>query len=102
MKKYTIHRDFQRLREYAGIRRSDGERSQPRLHDLRHTFAVHRLTSWYRQGADVQKLLPYLSTYLGHASLRGTQVYLSMTPELLHEAAARFDHYVWKEERDEG
>ncbi|MBV8311522.1 MAG: tyrosine-type recombinase/integrase [Planctomycetaceae bacterium] len=102
VKKYIIHRDFQRLREHAGVRRSDSERSQPRLHDLRHSFAVHRLTSWYRQGADVQKLLPYLSTYLGHASLRGTQVYLSMTPELLHEAAARFNHYVWKEERDEG
>ena len=101
VKKSTIQESFQRLRKHTGIRRSDGARYQPRLHDLRHTFAVHRLTSWYRQGADVQNLLPYLSTYLGHANLRGTQIYLSMTPELLHEAAARFDHYVWKENHHE-
>jgi integrase/recombinase XerD len=101
VKKNTIQEAFQRLREHTGIRRSDGGSYQPRLHDLRHTFAVHRLTSWYRQRADVQNLLPSLSTYLGHVNLQGTQVYLSMTPELLHEAAARFDHYVWKEDHDE-
>ena len=83
----------------AGIRRNDGARYQPRLHDLRHTFAVHRLTSWYRQGADVQKLLPQLSVYLGHAYLAATQVYLSMTPELLAEASARFERYAGKEGR---
>ena len=54
---------------------------QPRLHDLRHTFAVHRLTEWYRKGADVQALLPALSTYLGHVDLHSTQCYLTMTPE---------------------
>ena len=73
--------------------RSDGGRYQPRLHDLRHTFAVHRLTSWYRQGADVQRLLHHLSVYLGHAHLAATQVYLTMTPELLHEAGTRFERY---------
>jgi integrase/recombinase XerD len=67
------------------------------LHDLRHSFAVHRLTSWYRQGADVQKLLPQLSVYLGHVCIRHTQVYLSMTPELLHEAGRRFEQYVTEE-----
>ena len=61
---------------------------------LRHAAAVNRLTSWYRRGADVQRLLPALSTWLGHAHLDGTQVYLSMTPELLQEASLRFDHYV--------
>ena len=60
---------------------------------MRHTFAVHRLTAWYRQGADVQRLLPVLSTYLGHADVAGTQVYLSMTPELLHQASLRFERY---------
>lgn len=59
----------------------------------RHTFAVHRLTSWYQQGADVQRLLPQLSTYLGHTSLACTQVYLSMTPVLLQEANACFERY---------
>jgi integrase len=88
---------FRRLCERAGVRRHDGARYQPRLHDLRHSFAVNRLTSWYRQGADVQKLLPKLSVYLGHAYLAATQVYLSMTPELLAEANARFERYAANE-----
>ncbi|MGJ5819941.1 tyrosine-type recombinase/integrase [Paludibaculum fermentans] len=57
-----IETAFQRLRTLAGVRRRDAGSRQPRLHDLRHTFAVHRLTDWYRTGADVQKLLPSLST----------------------------------------
>ena len=85
----TLDRAFQRLREHAGVRRSDGGRYQPRLHDLRHTFAVHRLTAWYRQGADVQRLVYHLSVYLGHAHLADTQVYLTMTPELLQQAGTR-------------
>ena len=60
---------------------------------MRHSLAVHRLIQWYRQGADVQKLLPLLSVYLGHVYLQDTVVYLSMTPELLQEASARFEHY---------
>jgi len=79
------------------VRRSDGARYQPRLHDLRHSFAVHRLTSWYRQGADVHTLLPYLSTSLGHVNLAATQVYLTMTPELLQEASRRFPQYACEE-----
>jgi site-specific recombinase XerD len=70
---------------------------RPRLHDLRHTFAVHRLTAWYQQGADVQRLLLQLSVYLGHADLSSTQVYLSMTPELLQEAGTRFERYTLPE-----
>jgi integrase/recombinase XerD len=89
----TLEHSFQRLREHAGVRRSDGARFQPRLHDLRHTFAVHRLTEWYRQGADVQRLVYHLSVYLGHAHLAATQVYLTMTPELLQQAGARFERY---------
>ncbi len=89
----TVSAAFIQLRRAAGVSRDATARYQPRLHDLRGTFAVHRLTAWYRQGADVQRLLPLLSTYLGHASVAGTQVYLSMTPELLCEAARRFEHY---------
>jgi integrase/recombinase XerD len=89
----TLQASFRRLCEHAGIRRDADARYQPRLHDLRHTFAVHRLTSWYRQGADVAKLLPQLSVYLGHVNLAGTQVYLSMTPALLHEAGTLFERY---------
>lgn len=89
---------FRRLCERAGIRRTDTH-EQPRIHDLRHTFAVHRLTTWYQQGADVQRLLHHLSVYLGHVHLRHTQVYLSMTPELLREASQRFERYAGKERR---
>ena len=93
LKQHTVQGCFRRVCDQAGIRRSDGGRFQPRLHDLRHSFAVHRLTSWYQQGADVQRLLPQLSTYLGHSCLSCTQVYLSMTPELLQVASACFEHY---------
>lgn len=89
----TVQAAFDTLRRVAGVRRAAGGRTIPRLHDLRHSFAVHRLTSWYRHGADVQRLLPVLSTYLGHADLEGTKVYLSMTPELLEQASLRFARY---------
>jgi integrase/recombinase XerD len=86
--------NFSRLRLLAGVLRHDGARYQPRLHDLRHAFSVHRLVAWYRQGADVQRLLPQLATYLGHVHLAATQRYLTMTPELLQEACQRFERYV--------
>jgi integrase/recombinase XerD len=95
---WTLEDAFQRLRVYARVRRSDEARYQPRLHDLRHSFAVHRLTEWYRQGANVQRLLHHLSVYLGHAHLAATQVYLTMTPELLHEAGTRFERYALGED----
>lgn len=94
---YLLERSFRRLCAQAGVRREDGARYQPRLHDLRHTAAVHRLTTWYREGKNVQRLLPLLSTYLGHVDLVSTQLYLTMTPELLHEASKRFAKYVFGE-----
>jgi site-specific recombinase XerD len=93
-----VDRAFARLRQYAGVQRSDGGRYQPRFHDLRHTFAVHRLTAWYAQGADVQRLVYHLSVYLGHVDLAATQVYLTMTPELLSHASTCFERYVREEE----
>ena len=93
----TLEGAFQQLRQYAGLRRDGGPRCQPRLHDLRHTSAVHRLTAWYREGKDVQLLLPQLSVYMGHTYLAATQVYLTMTPELLHEASLRFELYAGRE-----
>jgi integrase/recombinase XerD len=86
-------RTFKRLRKMCGLQRPVTCSFQPRIHDLRHTFAVHRVTEWYRQGTDVQKLLPALSTYLGHVSLESTRRYLSMTPELLQHANDRFERY---------
>ncbi|MCY4393645.1 MAG: tyrosine-type recombinase/integrase [Rhodospirillaceae bacterium] len=93
LRKPTVYQAFVSLLRRAGIEPTNDSRQAPCLHGLRHSFAVHRLTDWYRQGADVQRLLPALSTYLGHAELRHTQVYLSMTPELLHQAALRFERY---------
>lgn len=84
---------FQRIRSAAGIGCPPGEPRPPRLHDLRHTAAVHRVLAWYRAGKDVQHLLPRLATYLGHVDLRSTQRYLQMTPELLEEASRRFAQY---------
>ena len=84
---------FRRLRGAAGLRRTDGARYQPRLHDFRHSFAVRRLVAWYQAGADVQRLLPHLATYLGHADLAATQRYLTLTPELLTAASQRFAAY---------
>jgi integrase/recombinase XerD len=89
----TLQHNYRALCDRIGVRRADGARYHPRIHDLRHSFAVHRLISWYRQGADVRRLLPLLSVYLGHVHIRATQVYLSMTPELLAEAGSRFEQY---------
>jgi integrase/recombinase XerD len=94
---HAIRKSFRRLRTIAGVQRTDGARYQPRLHDLRHSFAVHRLTAWYQEGADVQQLLPHLSTYLGHVNVAATQVYLTMTPALLQLASERFAQYAFQE-----
>jgi integrase len=92
----TVRGCFQRIRKKAEIIRNGDCTNQPRIHDLRHCFAVNRLTSWYKEGKDVQKLLPVLSTYLGHKHLAHTSVYLTMTDNLLEEANNRFESYVIK------
>jgi integrase len=72
----------------AGIRTKTGK--PPRIHDLRHAFTVHRLTSWYRDGIQPESRLPYLASYLGHRDINSTLVYLTMTDELLERASQRF------------
>ena len=84
---------FRRLLIIAKIERDGGTRRQPRLHDLRHTAAVHRVVVWYHSGVDLQERLPKLATYLGHVDLSATQRYLTMTPELLSAASLRFERY---------
>jgi integrase len=86
----NVHLAFQRLARDAGLRPRSA-RCRPRLHDLRHTFAVTTLISWYRDGQPVQPRLPLLSTWLGHASPEDTYWYLHAVPELLTLAAARRD-----------
>ena len=79
---------FRELLLRCGI--SHGGRGKgPRVHDLRHTFAVHTLQRWYHEGADLDAKLPVLATYLGHQSLDGTQDYLHLTAELFPEIIGR-------------
>lgn len=68
-----------------------GSATSPRIHHLRHSFAVRTLLGWYRSGLDVEALLPRLSTYLGHREPRFTYRYLSATPELLGQAVRRLE-----------
>lgn len=81
LKERAVGQTFQRLRRMAGIARDDGARYQPRLHDLRHTFAVHRLTAWIKRGADLNRMIPALSAYIGQVGLGSTDRYLALTPE---------------------
>lgn len=93
------HRVFNQLRKQLGwIDR--GAHGAPRVHDLRHTFAVRRLILWYRQGVDIDQQMLALSTYLGHAKISYTYWYLSGVPDLIGLAGARFEHYAGAPESD--
>lgn len=75
---------------------------KPRIHDMRHSFAVTQLLDWYRSGADVAGVMPTLSTYLGHVNPAGTYWYLSAVPELMQLAAQRLNDHLpamWPEGR---
>jgi site-specific recombinase XerD len=87
---------FQKIRRAAGMGSATADRP-PRIHDIRHTTAVHRVIAWYRTGRDVQRLLPRLATYLGHIDIKSTQRYLHMTTDLLQEASQRFAKYAQSE-----
>lgn len=80
---------FRNLCRESGI--GEDAPRRPRLHDLRHGFAVRTLQSWYRAGADIEARLPILSTYLGHRDPRSTYWYLSAAPELLTLAAEKLE-----------
>lgn len=80
---------LRKVLRHAGLKPARG-RVGPRIHDLRHATARHRLLSWYRQGINPQSRLPLLSTYLGHKDIQSTLVYLNVTPELLQQAGERF------------
>ncbi len=84
----NFNRVFIRLVELTGA--GDG-RSRPRIHDLRHTFAVKAVRDWYRSGLDAERRLPSLSTYLGHVSPSSTYWYLTATPDLLALAGKRLE-----------
>lgn len=92
----NVHRVFLRLVDRSGLADRASPR-RPRIHDLRHTFAVKTILGWYRQGVDVEARMPHLSTYLGHVNPSGTYWYLTATPELLARAAQRLEKR-WSEQ----
>jgi len=75
---------------------------RPHIHDFRHSFAVHRLVKWYREGRDVNALLPALATYMGHVDISCLQVYLQATPEMLECGNQRFLKYFHKNIKNNG
>jgi site-specific recombinase XerD len=77
-----------RIMRQQGMKPARG-RVGARPYDFRHTFAVHRLTEWYRKGEDIHARLPWLSAYMGHLNVLGTETYLHATPELLRLASQR-------------
>jgi integrase/recombinase XerD len=85
-----VRRTFYQLSRQIGLREVSASHG-PRLHDFRHRFAVQTLVRWYRQGMDVQRRLPVLSTYLGHAHVTDTYWYLTSTPELMVAAGKRME-----------
>lgn len=89
-----INRVFLVISRQIGLRAPEAHRG-PRLHDLRHRFAVETLLRWYRQGEKPDRLLPVLSTYLGHTHVSGTYWYLGSTPELMRAAGQRLERR-WK------
>lgn len=90
-----IYHPYRLILKTAGI--SHGGRGKgPRVHDLRHTFAVHCLRNWVRNGKDLTTALPYLSAYMGHSGIRSSQYYLRLTAELYPDIVNTLDvDYGW-------
>lgn len=87
----NVHKRFHQLTQEAKLV-ARSVTCRPRVHDLRHSFAVTTLLGWYRSGLDVQNRLPLLSTYLGHVDPGSTYWYLTATPELMQVVAQRLEH----------
>lgn len=84
----TVNNIFLQLSQQLGLRSPDGQ--MPRIHDLRHTFAIRRVAAWYDEGADIHAKLPLLATYMGHAHFEDTTYYLMAGAELMARGASRF------------
>jgi integrase/recombinase XerD len=87
---FTVRWTFVKLSHQIGLRAADASRG-PRLHDFRHRLAINTLLDWHRRGVDVERHLPALSTYLGHAHITDTYWYLTATPQLLHYVLRRVE-----------
>jgi integrase len=89
---------LRRLLRELGMKPPSG-RTGARPYQLRHAFAVHRLTAWAMEGFDLHARLPWLSAYLGHQNVLGTELYLRATPQLLELASARFEEHLRRARR---
>jgi len=96
----TVNQTFHYLLKQCGICHS--KLTGPRIHDLRHTFAVERLLAWYRDGQDINARLPWLATYMGHVDVHSTHVYLQATPELIAQVNRRFYHHYLHQVKPQG
>jgi len=85
---WIVRHTFVKLSRQIGLR-AISDSHGPRLHDLRHTFAVRTILNWYRSGVNVERQIPKLATYLGHTHVSDTYWYLSAVPELMQLAAMR-------------
>jgi site-specific recombinase XerD len=95
---------FRRTRSVAGIVRHDGSIYQPRLYDLKFTFAVHRITYWIYSGANLDLMLPALAAYMGQVGLGSTERYLALTPERFRKTLNKLSHTQseahWRDDSD--
>jgi integrase len=90
LRRGEAERVFRGITGLIGLRT---DTAHPRIHDMRHAFAVHTLVDGHRDGGDVSALLPVLSTYLGHVEPANTYWYLSAVPELMQLVAARLERH---------
>jgi integrase len=90
MGREELNRTFTTLVRQAGLD-GRGARARPRPYDLRHAFAVRTLLDWHRAGADIDRRMPLLSTYLGHVDPAATYWYLEAVPELLELISRRLE-----------
>lgn len=86
----TVYNRFRDLLWKAGIQHR-GRGKGPRVHDFRHSFSVHRLAQWSREGIDLYTTIKLLSVYLGHNDLSSTQDYLRLTAEVFPDVSAKFE-----------
>lgn len=77
----NLRNRFQRLRVLAGVQSRNGTRCEPRMHDLRPSFAVHRIAAWIKSGSDLNRMPPALAAYMGLVGLTATERFIALTPE---------------------
>lgn len=100
---HQVHRIFDQLRRQLGWT-GRGAHGAPRIHDLRHSFAVQRLLLWHQQGVDLDQRMLALSTYLGHVKVSSTYWYFTAVPQLMAIVGQRFERFVdpWQDPGEDG